>query len=262
MSGKKGRIIIVRLDGTDLPAILGSRDHWDFVGRIGEGVRVEFISKVRALVPVKVTKPRKAKSASIAPLHEQPTPNSGTSTNVQGDWNKVAGRDFHETHFHEGAKPRIELARRGDEITAAQERKIQNKIAKWASVIVAASKGKKTREDAFGEVQTRFKNRFQIPKYSALRAEDFDEAMAYIRMEIAKLTPKLLRADKKAGRNKLMGSIKQAMADMRTSNAEYYPQLARRLKIQPFASLTKLGDRALKAVYRMARADARQKTGH
>lgn len=103
-----------------------------------------------------------------------------------------------------------------------------------------------------------FKNEFEVPRYDALESERYDDALRFIEVQIAMLRPKLLRTDKEKGKSAYIGSIKQAMKSMGKTNESYYPELARRLKIDPFTSLTKITKmKDLKRIYNMARRDAR-----
>lgn len=64
--------------------------------------------------------------------------------------------------------------------------------------------------------------------------------MEFITTEMAKLRPKLLRANPAQGRNSCVGSIKQAMKQMSVTNEEYYPGSRPEIKSGTILSLTEL----------------------
>jgi hypothetical protein len=266
--GKLGRIIIVRLDATEVPALFATRDYWDFTKIPVEDVKEESLRRLHALKPIRPRrKSSKAQMESSRAPHPVPTGTEritppGMNLNISGSGHQVkqAGRDIHETHYHSPKPPKVILQRRGDEISNAQTSEIRQKLGDWGTALWESTtrKAGKSERAMHQQVQERFKKRLNIPRYDALEADRFDEALAYIRTEMAKLRPKLAKTQPSKARNALLGSIKQAMKAMGQTKESYYPELARRLKLSPFGSLTQLPAKDLERACRMARNDARK----
>jgi hypothetical protein len=265
--GRLGRIIIVRLDATEVPALFATRDYWDFTKIPVEDVREEALRRLHALKPIR---PRRNSSKAHLESSRDSLPvladtekaiSPGMNVNISGTGHQVkqAGRDIHETHYHTPKPPKVILQRRGDEISNAQASEIRQKLGEWGTALWESTSRKagKSERSMHQQVQERFKRRLKIPRYDALEADRFDEALAYIRTEMAKLRPKLAKTQPSKARNALYGSIKQAMKAMGHTEESYYPELARRLKLEPFVSLTQLPVKDLERACRMARNDAR-----
>lgn len=155
--------------------------------------------------------------------------------------------------YHQPPAVNVILERRGDEVTPAQAKQIQE----WIASLVENTVGM-TREAAFGMWQQRFKNRFKVPKYDALPATSFDSAGKWYRQQKAMLTRGLKTKAPDAWRNERYAAIKAAMRNMGLDNETYYPQLAARLKMRKlFRSLTELTKRDLERVYIMVLRDQR-----
>ncbi|MFD2256867.1 toll/interleukin-1 receptor domain-containing protein [Luteolibacter algae] len=112
--GKLGRILIVRLDDTEVPALFATRDYWDFTKILVEDVKGEFLRRLQTLEPIR---PRRkvAKGKKAAPTPELATPDSasspGMNMNVSGTGHRInqAGGDIHETHYHTPKPPALAL---------------------------------------------------------------------------------------------------------------------------------------------------------
>ena len=262
-TGEEQRLIVVKFDATEMPPLLSTRDYWDFAGKYGEAVERELVRRAQALPPIsKIKRARKSQAwptPSVEPKPPSPPPPKSISIDVSGAGAKAAGRDFIEKHYHEGARVEHVLEREGDEISNAQARQIQEQIAELATLLLTTKKGRITSEKAFGEIQNRFKRRMQTKRYDALKTHQFDAAMAWFRTEKAKLTPKLRRIDNQSWRNARYGSIKKAMKKLGMANSDFYPSVARRLKLPIFEHLTDLEDSDLERVYKMALNDARSR---
>lgn len=263
--GKLGRIFIVRLDDTEVPALFATRDYWDFTKMPVKDVKGEFLRRLQTLEPIRPRrKVAKGKKTGPAPELATPPPSSspGISMNVSGTGHRIyqAGGDIHETHYHTPKPPKVVLQRRSDEVSNAQASEIRQMLREWGTELWESIKRKagKTQSMMHQEVQERFKRRLKIPRYDALEANRFDEAVAYIRTEKAKLRPKFAKTQPSKARNSLYASIKQAMKSIGHTATSYYPLLARRLKLDTFNSLTELTVKDLERVARMARGDTRK----
>lgn len=260
--GSLGRIIIVRLDGTEVPTLLASRDNWDFKGIAGEKVKAEFVRKVRGLVPIAKRTKRAQKSGQAARHVDPPVGSPGPTAFATGSHAQIrqAGRDFHE-HHHTPSRPKVVLERFGDEIDRKLAFAVGEKLQEWGDCIWESSlKSRKplNRDQGHEEARSRFRNKWKIPRYDALKAADYDAAVEYIRIEQAKLLPKMLKANPSKATNAYIGSIKGAMKKMGETNETYYPQVAVRLGIASFSSTKSLSPKNLKRVYNLALRDARE----
>lgn len=175
--GRLGRILIVRLDATEVPAPFATRDYWDLTKFPVEDVRDEFLRRMKAMKPVRSTKRLKSK-AVIAPdslsreTHE--TASVVMKMNLSGTGIKAtqAGRDVVEHHYHMPKPPKVVLDRRGDEISNAQASDLRQKLGDWGKALWESTKRKegKSERAMHQQVQERFKKRMKIPRYDALEA--------------------------------------------------------------------------------------------
>jgi hypothetical protein len=154
--------------------------------------------------------------------------------------------------YQHWTKVRVIVPRREGAITAAQCRTIQE----WIETLAENTTGMK-RDQAFKMWWPRFKNRFEVNSYEELEATQFEEAKSWYHQQKAMLTRGLKTKAPDAWRNARYAAIKRAMNALGLSNADYYPQLATRLKMRkPFSSLTDLTKRDLERVYAMVVRDA------
>lgn len=163
----------------------------------------------------------------------------------------LVGGDF--VNYQQPPKQRIMVERREGAISTAQEREITIWIEKLAEATVGM-----TRKSAFGMWGARFNNRFGLARRGDLPSNSFLEAETWYRQQAAILVRKLKSKAPDAWRHARYGAIHKAMAAMGIEKLPYYQQVAARLKIQPFSSLTELTKRDLDRVYGMALRDVRQ----
>jgi len=168
-----------------------------------------------------------------------------------GNYNiNVAGD--HNVYQHP-PRVKVTVARRETSVTPAQCRKIQ----KWIETLVENTTGM-TREQAYKKWWGTFKKGFELNKYEELDAALFEEAKGWYLYHKARLTRTLKTRAPDAWRNARYASIKRAMKLMGVENTEYYPEIARRLRMrQAFSSLTELTKRDLDRVYALVLKDAR-----
>jgi len=166
------------------------------------------------------------------------------SVNVAGDQNI----------YHHPPKVKVTLARKENAITPAQCRKIH----KWIETLVENTT-RMTREQAYKMWWEKFKGRFELSKYEELDAGLFEQAKKWHQQQKGILTRGLKMKAPDAWRNARYAAIKRAMNARGATNNEYYPEIARRLRMRnPFSSLTELTKRDLDRVYAMVLKDARQ----
>jgi hypothetical protein len=170
---------------------------------------------------------------------------------VIGNHNVTVAGDQHV--YQHPPKRRVVLPRREGAISTAQCRTVQ----KWIETL-AENTTRMTREQAFGMWWARLKARFGLNRYEELETTQFDEAKSWFQQQRAILTRGLKMKAPDAWRNARYAAIKRAMNALGTTNSEYYPEIARRLKIRKgFSSLTELTKRDLDRVYAMVSKDAR-----
>lgn len=150
-------------------------------------------------------------------------------------------------------KLRVVVPRREGAISVAQCRTVQ----KWIKTL-AENTTRMARDQAFGMWWTRFKKQFDLNRYEELETTQFDQAKVWYQQQKAILTRGLKMKAPDAWRNARYAAIKRAMNALGTTNSEYYPEIARRLKMRKgFSSLTELTKRDLDRVYAMVSKDAR-----
>ena len=108
---------------------------------------------------------------------------------------------------------------------------------------------------AKGELWSRLKNLFKVAKYQQIESAQMSEVQAWyegVRREIQN------KAKRKAPdiyrRGKIPG-IKKWMNDMGRTNEDYYPEIARRLKMRSFNSLKDLSPKNLDRVHSLVYRD-------
>ena len=145
------------------------------------------------------------------------------------------------------------VERRPDSVTSGQQKQIQ----KWITTLAEGTVGK-TRQEAFGEWWSRFKNRFDIPKCEDLPATQMPEAKAWYQQQKAMQISGLRTKAPDAWRTARVRAIKAFMTQHGHTNDTFYPLIAKRLGMKKaFDSLTKLTKRDLERVYNLIMRDSR-----
>ena len=243
------RVLPVRVRDCQPPGLLRPLVYVDLVGLSAEDARKRLLAEISSALKGKRRTRRTVASPPPAPMEGSPPGHvSQTST---GDGNILVGGDF--VNFQHPPKQKIVVERREGAISSAQEREITGWIEKLAEGTVGM-----TRKRAFGMWGARFNNRFGLARRGDLPADRLLEAETWYRQQAAILVRKLKTKAPDAWRQARYGAIHQAMTAMGIEKLSYYQQVAVRLKIQPFSSLTELTKRDLDRVYSMALRDARQ----
>jgi hypothetical protein len=173
---------------------------------------------------------------------------TGGTGNVQ-----VGGNVANLNHYAAPPKIKVVLERPEGCITSSEAKQIQE----WIEALAEATTDK-TRPDAFKQWWVRLKNKFDVAKYDAILSEDMPSVREWYRQQMGILTRKLKRKAPSQWQNARMGSIKAAMKSMGRTNADYYPELALRLKMPAFDSLTQLTKTNLDRVYSRVMEDKRK----
>lgn len=160
-----------------------------------------------------------------------------------------------ETFNQYAAPPKVKVVfeRMPNSISPAQQKQIQDWIEKLAEATT-----NKTRSGAFAEWWKRLYNKFKIPRCDALTTSDFPFVRSWYRQQMAILTQGMKSKVPKQWKDKRIGAIKAAMRAMGRNNEDYYPELAQRLRIKSFQSLTELTQTNLERVYSRVMADQRK----
>lgn len=146
------------------------------------------------------------------------------------------------------------IARREGSLTNAE----QNQVQGWIAELVEGT-ARMPRVRAFQMWWQRFKQRLKVTKYEELESARLPEAEAWFREQRAIQRRGLKTKAPELWRNARIGAIKAAMKAKGRTNEDYYPELARRLKMRkPFESLTELTKTDLDRVYAMVLRDARK----
>jgi hypothetical protein len=183
--------------------------------------------------------------------------NGGTGANISGS---VVGSNNNNVHIGDSVNnyyqkpPAIKnvVERRPGSVTTSEETQIQ----KWIESLVEGTVGK-TRQEAFGEWWSRFRNRYNVRKVENLSSGEMADVEQWYKEQKGIQTRGLKNKAPDAWRTERIKAIKAAMRTMGQTNETYYPQVATRLKMKkPFRSLKDLTKQDLDRVYAMARRDS------
>jgi len=152
--------------------------------------------------------------------------------------------------------PKVVVEQSPGQVTASEQKIISEWVAELAALTSNAA-GKSTK-GALGEWWSRLRNKFDVPRYNALQSSQMSEVEAWFKISKASLlrSPKA----KKSGASGVAWkkAIKTRMNAMGRTNEDYYPEIAVRLKIPPFTSLTKLSAKRLEKVYNLVTRDSKK----
>jgi hypothetical protein len=176
----------------------------------------------------------------------------GLSQTIIGNNNYQAGGDLNV--FTKAATVKKVIERREGAVTAEELRRIKFLIEGLAEGEVGIS-----RKAAFAKWGAIFLNRFKLDKREELLSNQMEEVEHWFKTQRAIQTRGQKTKAPDEWRRKRIGAIKAAMSKMGVSNEEYYPELARRLRMKkPFASLKALTKVDLDRVYTLVLRDARE----
>jgi len=150
-------------------------------------------------------------------------------------------------------RPRVVIERSPDHLTPAEQKRVSDWIEDLSILMENAQK--KSTSTAKGELWSRLKNHFEVPRYELIDSSRMPEVKAWyqgVKREIQnsarRTAPDIFRGGKIPG-------IKAAMREMGRTNEEYYPEIAHRLKIRTFSSLKDLTPKNLEKVSNLVRRD-------
>ena len=254
--GELGLVVAVRVSPCKIDGLLGTIRYIDLAEINADERRDKFLREIGDLPAAKKVSARRKPSAVAATPPPSSSAQNPVAISVAGNVGNLAGRDLTVHNYHKPPKPKVVLERRDNWISDSQAAEIKERMKDYAQFRFETANGKLTIGQAFSFSWSDFNKAHEIPRYDALPAELFEDALAWFRQEKGKLTRKLRKLDRPAWRNARIGSTKKAMKKMGRENEDYYPEIAARLKMKPFASLTKVTDRDLQRIYQLATRDA------
>jgi hypothetical protein len=154
-------------------------------------------------------------------------------------------------------QPKIVIEPSPGQITPEEQKRIGDWIEEL-SILMEDVEGRSTKQ-AKGELWKRLKNHFKVAAYQQIESAQMPEVKAWfqaVRRDIQDTAGR--RAPDVYRRGKIPG-IKMRMKAMDRTNEEYYPEIARRLKMRRFVSLTDLSPKNLGRVYTLVLRDAKKR---
>lgn len=181
--------------------------------------------------------------------------NKSISQKAKGDGNIQSAGDKNVFNINLPKKPSISIERHPDHISPAD----QKRVLDWTDELAQLSEQieKKPYATCIKSWRSRLKNRFEVPRYDALHVDQMPDVKKWYLVEKAKLVRKAKRKSPGIHSSSCIGAIKAGMRTMGVTKEAYYPEVARRLKIKPFASLKDLSATNLEKVYNMVLRDKR-----
>jgi len=183
--------------------------------------------------------PKRKKAADVSQT-------GSANANIQGDHNQVDQRVYHKQRKIKLTVPPPENA-----VTPAQKKKIEA----WVDELVDCT-ANTTRPAAYGMWWKRLQNECKVTRYEDILSSQMGDVEKWFRKNRAMGVRKQRTKAPDLWRKARITAIKAAMKSVGRTNDDYYPEIARRLKMKPFDSITKLTKTDLERVYRMVLKDA------
>lgn len=141
-------------------------------------------------------------------------------------------------------------------ITQEQAKQILDTVGEIVEINEKAGKFRTTADKGkyFAQTWTSFKNRFNVTSYHLLPKEKFDEALSWLKKQIAyEHRPKLRKSNTPEWQKNIYGAIyAKAQSDLQLSKDELYQFAFDKLKLkQPISSLKELSDTRLNKLYKI-----------
>jgi hypothetical protein len=134
-----------------------------------------------------------------------------------------------------------------EHISPSQGRQLRDLVKK--AVEIELISGKQTKEALFAKWYERLRNNFGSTTYSTIKSERGEEAINWMRQEVAKLRPKLRRTDKQAWFKEHYSAIWARAKELGLTKPQVYALASERVVGEAITSLTQLGERNLKKLY-------------
>ena len=193
------------------------------------------------------------------PEKSSPKPRSRTiKQSAQGSGNVQVAGDGNTVNVHTTSpqKPKIVIAPSPEHLTPAEQKQVSEWIEELA-ILMETVQGKTTGR-AMSELWSRLKNQFKVAKYQqieSIRMSDVEAWYLGVRREIQ---GKARRTAPDSYRRSKIPGIKMRMKEMGRTEEDYYPEIARRLRMRPFDSLNDLSPKNLDRVYSLVCRDSKR----
>jgi hypothetical protein len=196
------------------------------------------------------------KAAKKAPPKR--TPAGQTNISQGGRNNTQVVGDGNTIHAAPVPAPKIIIGPLPGQITPKEQRQ----VTKWVHALADLSLKVKKGKDEAGwrrEYWSRLLNKFDVPRYNALMSDQVPDVRKWYQTLEATLLGTKKAKSSGAVASKWKTSIKTKMKAMGRTNEDYYPEIARRLGIAAFSSLTEPSNEDLGRVYRKVLEDERKR---
>ena len=150
--------------------------------------------------------------------------------------------------------PKIVIAPSPGQLSPSEQRKVSGWIDDMA-ILMEKVEGKTTAR-AKAELWSRLKNQFGVQKYEQIESARLPEVEDWVRIVSKQLEQKAQRKAPDVFVAPRIQAIKACMREMGRTNADYYPEIANRLKMRRFSSLKDLTPKNLGRVYQLVLRDA------
>jgi len=169
---------------------------------------------------------------------------------VAGEGNTV------NVHTNSPRKPKIVIAPSPEHLTPAEQKQVSDWIEELA-ILMETIQGKTTSR-AMAELWSRLKNQFKVAKYQQIESVRLPDVKDWYQGVRRDIQSKARRKAPDIYRRSKIPSIKMWMKEMGRTEEDYYPEIARRLKMRPFASLNDLSPKNLDKVYGLVYRDSKK----
>lgn len=166
---------------------------------------------------------------------------------VSGDGNVVAGRDV---NINKRETTRTVVQPGPDHITPKQAAALQDLVRKAADRDVA---GGMSRSSAMAKWWTVLKRNYDVPSYREIPRELGDDAIAWMKQQVARGRSRLRRTDNPSWRAEHYAAIYARALELGLSKGQVYAIVHDRLG-KRVTSLKQLGERNLKTLYNIVMA--------
>lgn len=183
----------------------------------------------------------------------KPKADDSHKQSIHGDNNIQIGEN-HGTVQQFATPPRVlnQIARDPEWITPREKKQVQRWVHELADLTTDCSVG-----EARSSWWSRFGNKFEVSNYEQVRTDALPRVKVWYEFNKRLLKKGRKRTDPEQWRKDETRKLKAGMSSMKRTKADYYPELARRLKIKPFTSSKQLTKANLERVARMAYQDSR-----
>lgn len=211
--------------------------------QFGESFKQHLKTRVTELL----TKPEKSARKPRSRPIKQSAQGSG-NVQVAGDGNTV------NVQTRSPRQPKIVIGPSPEHLTPAEQRQVSEWIEELA-ILMEMVQGKSTGR-AMSELWSRLKNQFKVAKYQQIESARIPDVEVWYQGLRREIQGKARRSAPDIYRRSKIPGIKKWMREMGRTETDYYPEIARRLKMRPFVSLNELTPKNLDRVYSLVYRDS------